>query len=371
MSYVSVASHRTMALDRVRNDAYVAALARVITPSSVVLDLGAGTGVHGLLAARLGARRVFLVEPEEVIELARACVAANGVGDVVQCLQGRIEDVQLDEPVDVLVSAMTGNVLVGEDLLPTLFRARDRWLKPTGSMVPDAARVVAVPVCAPDLHAREVAGWSADQHGVTLAAVRLYAANALHYRWPRSEVRYLAPSATLQTVDLRRDGYEGIHAEAAFVTQHGLCHGFAAWFDMELGDRWVSTGPHAPPTHWSPAFLPLDPPVPLPPAADVTLRIDRPPFGEWTWRATWPGGSQRRSTLCGAPVTAATIEKATLDYRPRLTREGETTAFVLSCCEGARTVHEIADELRRWDPASFDSDADAVRFVQSTIRRLA
>jgi hypothetical protein len=371
MSYVSVAAHRTMALDRVRNDAYAAALARVITPTSVVLDLGAGTGVHGLLAARLGARRVYLVEPEEIIELARASVTANGLGDVVQCIQDRIEDVQLDESVDVIVSAMTGNVLVGEDLLPILFRARDRWLKPDGSMVPAAARVVAAPVCAPGLHQREVAGWSADQHGITLTAVRPYAANSLHYRWPRAEVQYLAPSVTLHTVDLRRDGYDGIHAEAAFVTQPGLCHGFAAWFDLQLGDRWVSTGPHAPATHWSPAFLPLDPPVTLPPAAGVTFRIDRPPFGEWTWRATWPDGSQRHSTLCGAPATVATIAKAALDYRPQLTREGEATAFVLSRCEGSRTVREIADELRRWRPAAFDSDADACRFVQSTIRRLA
>src|SRR3954454_2492869 len=60
MTYVSVASHRSMALDRVRNDAYADALRAVVTPSSVVLDLGAGTGVHGLMAARMGARRVYL-----------------------------------------------------------------------------------------------------------------------------------------------------------------------------------------------------------------------------------------------------------------------------------------------------------------------
>ena len=51
-----------MALDEVRNRAYAQALRRVITPESVVLDLGAGLGTLGLLAAKLGARRVYLVE---------------------------------------------------------------------------------------------------------------------------------------------------------------------------------------------------------------------------------------------------------------------------------------------------------------------
>ncbi len=133
MSYVVVSSHRGMALDAGRNEAYARALAAAITPDSVVLDLGAGTGVHGLMAARLGARRVYLVEPEDIIALAEENVRANGLQDVVQCIQGRIEDVTLPEPVDVIVSVLTGNFLLTEDLLPVLFHARDRFLRPGGT----------------------------------------------------------------------------------------------------------------------------------------------------------------------------------------------------------------------------------------------
>src|SRR4029079_14501434 len=116
MSYVVVSSHRGMALDAGRNEAYARALAAAITPDSVVLDLGAGTGVHGLMAARLGARRVYLVEPEDIIALAEENVRANGLQDVVRCIQGRIEDVTLPEPVDVIVSVLTGNFLIPEPL---------------------------------------------------------------------------------------------------------------------------------------------------------------------------------------------------------------------------------------------------------------
>jgi len=70
----------------------------LLGPDTVVLDLGAGTGVHGLMAARMGARRVYLVEPEDIISVAEEIAEANGLRDRVRCIQGRIEDVSLPEP---------------------------------------------------------------------------------------------------------------------------------------------------------------------------------------------------------------------------------------------------------------------------------
>jgi len=51
MSYADVIGHRSMAFDETRNRAYEAAIQRVVTRDSVVLDLGAGLGIHGLMAA--------------------------------------------------------------------------------------------------------------------------------------------------------------------------------------------------------------------------------------------------------------------------------------------------------------------------------
>src|SRR5262245_24671006 len=127
-----------MALDVRRNAAYHEALARVVGPESVVLDLGAGTGIHGLMAARLGAKRVYLVEPEDIISVAGEIARANGLDRVVRCLQGRIEEIELPEPVDVIVSVLTGNCLLTEDLLPSLVDARNRMLKPGGCLIPCA-----------------------------------------------------------------------------------------------------------------------------------------------------------------------------------------------------------------------------------------
>jgi hypothetical protein len=372
MTYVSVANHRRMALDRVRNDAYADALRSVVTPSSVVLDLGAGTGVHGLIAARLGARRVYLVEPEDVISVAEEIVHANGLDDVVTCVHGRIEQVDIPEPVDIIVSALTGNFLLSEDLLPVLFHARDAWLAPGGSLVPDRALMEVAPVSAPGLHACEVAGWSDAQHDITLTPARNYAANTVHYRWNGEAVTYLAAPQTVHQVNLQTDQYVRLHAAVEFqVDVQGPCHGFAGWFSMRLGQIWASTGPRAQAMHWSPAFMPLDPPVTFNPGDVISFELDRPPYGEWSWRTSWPGGSQRHSTLLAAPIKASTLKKASLEYDPVLNEEGHATTFVLSRCTGQASVCDIARGVQERWPARYRTHDEALHFVQMLVKRFA
>jgi SAM-dependent methyltransferase len=362
-----------MALDRVRNDAYAAALGQVVGPETVVLDLGAGTGLHGLMAARMGARRVYLVDPEDIITVAGEIAVANGLGDRVHCIQGRIEDVALPEQVDVIVSVLTGNFLVTEDLLQTLFHARDRVLKPGGVLIPSAATMEAAPVSAEKLHAESIGSWSALQHGVDLGAARPYAANTVFYRSEELRgVPMLAEPQVLHTLDFHRDGYEAIKVEATYdVSTSGVCHGWVGWCSMKLGDRWLSTSPHAEPVHWSQAFLPLDPPVALSRGEHVVFTLSRAPHGDWTWGMRTASGKQRHSTLLSMPVAARTLRQAALDYVPSLTADGRAQRFVLSLCDGTRPVQAIAQALCDEFPDRFAVHDEAVRFVQVVVRQLA
>ena len=98
------------------------------------MDAGCGLGIHGLMAAKAGARKVYLVDPSPVVHLAKQVATDNQLDNVV-CIQSSIEELELDEPVDLIVSVFTGNFLLTEDLLPSLFLARDKWLKPKPSAI--------------------------------------------------------------------------------------------------------------------------------------------------------------------------------------------------------------------------------------------
>src|SRR5215475_11131273 len=337
MSYVNVSSHRRMALDAVRNDAYAQALRKVIGPETVVLDLGAGIGIHGLMAAKLGARRVYLVEQEDIIAIADENVRANGMQNVVSCIHGRIENVQLPERVDVIVSVLTGNFLLTEDLIPSLLHARDRFLKPGGAMIPSEATMSVVPVSASTLHETEIACWSIPEHDVDLGRARPYAANTVLFRnRDMEETRELAEPVPVHTLDFRHGDYTALNADVRVpITESGTCHGWAGWFVMKLGDQYLSTSPRARRTHWSSAFLPLDPPLAVEAGEQVEFRLMRAPFDEWAWKMKSRHGSQQHSTLFSMPVKASTLKKAAVDHVPELTAEGHAAAFVLSSCNGA------------------------------------
>ena len=68
---------------------------------------------------------------------AKKLVEANGLGDVVEILQSTVEEVELPEQVDVIISEWMGYALLYESMLDSVLHARDKWLVPGGVMLPD------------------------------------------------------------------------------------------------------------------------------------------------------------------------------------------------------------------------------------------
>lgn len=119
MSYSSLVGHRSMIFDDQRNSLYANAISQVVNADSIVLDLGAGLGLHGLMAALAGAEKVYLVEPQVEPDIASRVTSQMGLSGKIECIKGTIEEAQIPEPVDVIVSVFTGNFLLEEDLLPS------------------------------------------------------------------------------------------------------------------------------------------------------------------------------------------------------------------------------------------------------------
>lgn len=147
-TYSFLYHQKEMLSDRVRMDAYYNAIFQNPTHfrQKSILDVGTGSGILAIWCAQAGARKVYAVEATKMSEHARELVKANGVQDVVEVIEGSVEDIILPEKVDVIISEWMGYFLLRESMFDSVICARDRWLKPDGLMYPSHARMWVAPI---------------------------------------------------------------------------------------------------------------------------------------------------------------------------------------------------------------------------------
>ena len=178
--YAEFEVHRTMIRDRVRTEAFGRAIDSVIRPGDVVLDFGAGSGILSVLAARAGASRVYAIEQTTMAVLAQELAVTNGVDEIIRVIQGNVLDIEPPERVDVIVSEWLGGFGIDEGMLPPLIVARDRWLKPTGAMIPNA--VTAWAALVHNRYLEDMVGFLRDNpYGVDFDALIEKTVNEIHY----------------------------------------------------------------------------------------------------------------------------------------------------------------------------------------------
>ena len=169
--------HQWCISDPVFMPAYEQAIRRLVKPGDVVFDLGAGTGILGMLACRAGAARVYAVDPSEIVALIPEIAAANGFADRIIVQQKLSYDFDPGERADVVIASMQGTAGIGNDLLKVAIDARQRLLKPGGTMIPFSIQPEFAPVDLPEWYASRIDCRNEPQLGLTFEAARAYAAN--------------------------------------------------------------------------------------------------------------------------------------------------------------------------------------------------
>jgi SAM-dependent methyltransferase len=301
--YAEIEVHRSMICDRVRTEAFRRAIEGVVRPGDTVLDVGAGSGILSVFAARAGAARVFAVERTAVAALARELAAANGVADIVHVIHGDVLDVELSERVDVIVSEWLGGFGIDEGMLVPVIAARDRWLKPDGVMIPSS--VTAWAALVHDRYLEETVEFLRDNpYGLRFDDLAdktvneiLYSGSFRHLaaRDKRSDAsRLWSTNAKLIPLEQAQAPHE---ADTVLnVRDHGMANALALWFSAQLAPGIsLSVGPGDPPTHWGMTTAPLRSPVTLTPGMVVHARVRTAPArpqGTWTsWAISLPGGN--------------------------------------------------------------------------------
>ena len=128
LGFGTILPHHYMLRDNYRVLSYKSAISAHVAGKSVV-EIGCGSGVLSLFAAKAGASKVTAIEESAIAELAKEMFEANGCGSLIELRLGNSRDIQLSEPADVIIHEIIGVDPFGENVLPYIADARDRMLR--------------------------------------------------------------------------------------------------------------------------------------------------------------------------------------------------------------------------------------------------
>jgi len=304
-----------MLADAPRMDAYAAALRHTVNRDSVVMDLGCGPGVFALLACKLGARRVYAVEPDSVIGLAREAAVANGFVDRMVFFEKLSTEIALPEPATIIVSDLRGVLPWFEQNISSIIDARKRLLAPRGVLIPRRDILWAAVVEAPEQYAELVRPWQ-NQFDLDLSAGTRFITN----NWRKSHIKpeqFLAEPVCWNTIDYHEVESRDVRAEIFWrAARNGTAHGFAVWFDSELvDDIGFSNHPSAPRMIYGQGFFPFSQPVQVAENDRIELRLAADFVQDnyvWRWDTNFVDqdrvkASFKQSTFYGVPLSTAQL----------------------------------------------------------------
>ncbi|CAL5229652.1 g13017 [Coccomyxa viridis] len=265
-SYAHFGIHEEMLKDTVRTRSYQAAIMQneFLFKDKIVLDVGCGTGILSLFAAKAGAKHVYGIERSAIAEQARQIVEDNRYQDRITIIQGKVEEVDLPVPqVDIIISEWMGYFLMYESMLDTVLYARDKWMAPGGIMMPDRCTMSLVAIEDADYRHEKIDFWD-NVYGFDFSAIK-----RLAMQEPLVDVvdqeQVVTEACKLSTFNIS----DMTKSDAAFTvpfrlvaSRNDYIHALVAYFDVYFTAChklvWFSTSPKSRSTHWKQTVVYLE-----------------------------------------------------------------------------------------------------------------
>jgi type II protein arginine methyltransferase len=279
--------HFNMMNDEARNRSFARAIERCVRPGMTVLEIGTGSGLLALLAARGregvgGAGRVITCEANPVVAAAaQRIIAENGWSERITVIakpsHELVMGVDLAEPADLLISETFSVQVVVEGALSTFEDAKARLLKPGAPVLPARALVRGALVggegLAQSARVERVLGFDLS-HFNSLTPRQQHLSAGQPFVW-------LSEPATLLRFDLQNDAQFPAARQELTVTatERGVCQGVLQWLRLELDDENdYEVLPGAADStlgarHWTPVWYPFTEALTVEPGQRVALRV--------------------------------------------------------------------------------------------------
>lgn len=273
--------HVPMMLDHARNRAYAAAIARMVRPGMLVLEIGCGGGLLAMLCARAGARVVTCEENPIVAAAAARIIAHNGLADKITLIRKRSTEMtvpdDLPETADLVVHEIFGSSLFCEGVTAAMSDARQRLLKPGAPALPPRAMLR----CALVSDTVGLAPLRLDNvEGFDLSPWQIIAQPTVSLgKLAKGRMVPLTDPVSGLAMDYGSAAPFGPSSETVIVqSQGGRIDGVVQWIALDFGNgETLENDPFVdgPPSSWGVPYTPLVTPIETAPGDLLEIRLHR------------------------------------------------------------------------------------------------
>ena len=381
MSY-GIKDYGSMMGDSVRMNAYVEALRNSVNGESVVLDLGAGTGIFSMLACRFGARKTYAIEPNDAIYMATQLAKDNGFAERIEFIQEISTRVELPEKVDIIISDLRGVLPIYSQHIPSIADARRRFLKPGGLLLPRKDLLWVAVVETPEEYQRYTAPWKGNHFNLNLEATQKTLTNSWGFAHIKPHQLMTDPKLWA-TLDYWHVDDPNVNGEVDFqANRNGIGHGLFVWFDATISEGIsFSGGPGAPKSMvYGNGFFPFSKPIDFAKGDRISIKMQTSLVVEnyvWRWKTNaYDGNSPQRckanfdqSTFFGEAFSPNTIKKRANTYIPSLNEEGCIKKSILEQMARHIELGKIADRILEEFPHRFTKREESLAYVGELSQR--
>lgn len=259
--HINVENHHAMLRDYVRMAAYRRAIEKAVTPDTIALDLGCGSGILSFFTAKAGAKKVYAIERRsDIILLASELAKANGLDAQIEFIEGsssHIKEEKLTPKPDLLVAEILGNGILEENVLEFTLDARRRFLAPGAKMIPARLDIYFFAFDAGMFQSRweEVQEFK-DLYGfdfTLLGQVLCNKATTRMDRYSPQVQKAMSEPVMVKSLDFMTMNDTGFSSRFELVAlEDGNITSFCGYFKAHLDEENILTNsPWAPPTHWT------------------------------------------------------------------------------------------------------------------------
>lgn len=269
-------SQRGMLIDHTRTLAFDRALRDLVDPGDVVIDVGTGSGILAMMAARAGASTSWALEFTSMANWAEKIARANGL-DAMKVIRGDAGAFVADQPADVVIGEFVGIYVLEEWRHYAAFvKVREANLKPEGQVIPKAARLYLSAIDDRKLYRDKGYGfWEEPVYGFDFSVVRAGDISHPQRYITTADARSIVASGQIAEIDFRH-GTEADYLFTSDITldypSAGNFHGLIGHFELDMGNGEIlSTSPFARETCWHQSYFAI-PAIRVPAGGQVTVR---------------------------------------------------------------------------------------------------